>query len=132
MLARAGNHFVRHHCGRSDAHEILGDTLRLAALDDEKPNRLRQQCNQQNGDDDRNRSADAKYRLPSIIADERGNRPTREGTTYRQGTRDPQPGRVALLPCRMVGFVSAEALPYPSPAEAARQTVTKFRELFGS
>jgi sugar phosphate isomerase/epimerase len=30
------------------------------------------------------------------------------------------------------GYFGAEALPYPSPAEAARQTVTKFRELFGS
>jgi sugar phosphate isomerase/epimerase len=29
------------------------------------------------------------------------------------------------------GYFAAEALPYPNPDEAAKQTVTKFRELFG-
>ena len=29
------------------------------------------------------------------------------------------------------GYFAAEAFPYPTPEEAARQTVTKFRALFG-
>jgi sugar phosphate isomerase/epimerase len=46
------------------------------------------------------------------------------------GHLDYRPIAAALRDVGYDGFLSAEALPYPSPIEAARQTITAFRQFF--
>lgn len=48
------------------------------------------------------------------------------------GHVDYGPVVAALREIGYAGYLAAEALPYPSPSEAARQTATKFRELFAT
>ncbi|MBX3436847.1 MAG: sugar phosphate isomerase/epimerase, partial [Planctomycetaceae bacterium] len=47
------------------------------------------------------------------------------------GHIDYAPIAAALKDINYSGYLSAEALPWPDPAAAARQTIDKFREIFG-